>query len=143
MSPSRRSQIQSITLVISVAILALVFGVMLDGEVVPEAKKSLMTEETAEQDSNKTAKVATEKKQTAQEQAKERRERQTSEIKQLDQKAEVTVEKAERLISQTDEMISKAGLTQQPTASKQIPPENKKITKRLADARSRLDALKK
>ena len=142
MSPSRHSKIKSTALIASVAILALVFGIMLDKQVVPETKKPLMTEEAVEQDNNKTAKSDTKEKQTAQEQAAVRKKKQTAQIKQLDQKADVTIEKADGIIAQTDEIISKAGLPQ-PEASKQSAPENKKIAKRLADARSRLDALKK
>ena len=141
MSPSHNSKIKSITLVVSVAIIALVFGIMLDDKVVPDAKKSLMTEEAAEKNSNKDAEVDKEIKQILQEQATKRRKEQSVQIEQLDQKADVTIEKADGIISQTDELISKAGLPE-PVSNKSTLPQNKEIPERLAKARERLDALK-
>ena len=141
MSPNRRSKIQSVILVVSVAIVALVFGIMLDDKVVPDAKKSLMTEEAAEKDSNKNTEVDKEIKQTLQEQAEKRRKKETAQIKQLDQKAEVTIEKADGIIAQTDKVFAKAGLPE-PVSNKSALPQNKEIAERLAKARERLDALK-
>ncbi len=131
-------KIKTFTIVAVIAVMTLAFGIMLDDRVIPDAKQPLITEEAVEQQKNK---VAAESKQTAQEQSNERREKQASEIKMLDQKAKVTINNADELITQADQLISKAGLSK-PTGSKAASLENKNIAKRLAEARSRLDEFK-
>jgi flagellar biosynthesis/type III secretory pathway M-ring protein FliF/YscJ len=140
-SPSQRSKIQFATLVISVAIIAMVFGIILDDKVVPETKKPLMTEETAEKENVKAIEAEKEIKQTLQQQAVERRKQQSAQLEKLDQKAEATMEKANGLISKTDEAIAKAGLPE-PVSANSASPQNKEIAERMAKARERLDKLK-
>ncbi len=131
-------KIRTFTIVAVIAVMTLAFGIMLDDRVIPDAKQPLITEEAVEQQKNKAA-VKTE--QTAQEQANDRREKQASEIKKLDQKAKATIEKADGLIAQADQLIAKAGLPK-PTDSEAVSPQNENIAKRLAEVRGRLDKFK-
>jgi hypothetical protein len=143
MSIQHQFKIKYATIILSVTILTVVLGVMLDGRVVPEAKKSLMTEESAEKDRSDTSNHANtaqaDKEKTS---APDMKQTSAIQIEELDQKANATIEKAEGLITQSDRLISKAGLPKF-TSSKIVSPDNKKIAQRLANARSRLDTLKK
>jgi predicted RNase H-like nuclease (RuvC/YqgF family) len=143
MSAKNNSNIKSIALVASVAIISLIFGVMLDGEVVPKPSKPLMTEEASKSDKDKSEAAVTNSSQKSDITAIEQKaKQQSSRLTELDQRVKTTTEKAEELTKQADQLIAKSGLPT-PVANKEPAPENKNITKRLADARNRLEALKK
>ena len=142
MSIQHQFNTKTIALILSVTVLTVVFGVMLDGQVVPDANKPLLTEESAEKDQIKTSettkKALAEKRKAS---GERKREAAANQIEELDQKADATIEKAESLITETNEQIAKAGL-KKPSGGKVTTPKNSNITKRLAKARSKLDSLK-
>lgn len=134
-------KIKSIVLVASVAVLALVFGVLLDGNVMQKDKQPLSLEETDRKD--KTPIAATDSSQPSGIESEEQQtQQQSKQMKELDIKTEATMVKAEELAKQADQLVSENSL-QQPTKNKPVAPDSKKVAKRLADVRSRLDALKK
>lgn len=141
----RNFKIKSVTIILSVAIFILVFGVLLEDQVIPEPKKPLLTEQTAAKAKAKAKEKAeakaAEKIKTAQEVAAEKRKKQTAKIEQLDQKASTTIQKADALVVKADQLIADAGLPK-PEGNKSISLGNQSITKRLAKARSKLDSLK-
>ncbi len=141
MSLNKKIKVETLTIVAAVAVLTLVFGIMLDDQVVPESKQPLMTEQSTEPEQAKTPeekKELVEKRKAA---AEKKRQAASSEIEELNQRADTTIEKAEGLITKTDELIAKAGL-KTPEGSKTANTKNQGISRRLAKARGKLDSLK-
>lgn len=143
MSLQSNSKIQSVVLVASVAILALVLGVLLDGKVIPDAGRSLLSEEPVAINNDKSDVAESITSQTPDiEAAEQRKEQRTSQLKELDAQSKATLEKANGLTKHAEQLISKAGLKQS-AGDSALPNDNEEIAKRLADVRSRLDAIKK
>jgi hypothetical protein len=140
MSAQSNHKIKSIILVASVAVLALMLGIMLDDSVVLKDKQPLSIEETKRSDKDKTSIAAA--KSTQSSDIEQKKQQQSNQMKELDQKTKTTIAKAEDLTKQADQLISNTGLSQS-TTNKQAKSDNEKVAKRLADVRNRLDALKK
>jgi peptidoglycan hydrolase CwlO-like protein len=121
-SPQKRSKIQSIALIASVAILSMIFGIVLDGKVIPENNKPLAMEEVVVNE--------------------EHQERHADQIKELDNKVKETTKKAEELTKRADQLISKTDIPKS-TIKKQATPEGDSTSERLADLRGRLNEVKK
>lgn len=134
-------KIKSILLVASVAILAMVLGILLDGNVMLKDEQPLSIEEMDAKD--KTPIATTDSSQPLDVKViKEQTQQQSKQMIELDIKTKATMVEAEELAKQADQLISENGLPQQ-TKHKQVAPDNKKVAKRLTDVRSRLDVLKK
>lgn len=129
-------------LFVLVTALSIVFGVMLDDDFMPKDKQilSIVEDENSHKDGTN---GAVELSQTSEIVAvKQKKQQQFAKMKELDRKAVALMEKAEDITRRADLLVFEAEF-QKITTGKKVAQDNKKITTRLADLRSRLNAMKK
>ncbi len=143
----KRFKLSSIVLIVSITLVTVVLGVLLDGGVVPEKKEPLVIEKVTTGEDETAATVLSDspleqlKNPSTVDQDATQLPPQSNRLEQVGQQANNTIKEAEQLITQADNLIAQAGLPV-PAGNTQMAQPDTATSKRLAAARKKLDELK-